>query len=46
VIEGAVSIGPDRTKVNDPKAMIKLEDGLIVRLGSKKIARVKLAGNV
>jgi hypothetical protein len=26
--------------------MIKLEDGLVVRLGSKKIARVKLAGNV
>lgn len=46
VIEGAVSVGPDRTKVTDPKAMFKLEDGLIVRLGSKKIARVKLAGNV
>jgi tyrosyl-tRNA synthetase len=46
VIEGAVSIGPDRTKLTDPKATVKLEDGLIVRLGSKKIARVKLAGNV
>jgi tyrosyl-tRNA synthetase len=45
VIEGAVSIGPDRTKLTDPKAMVKLEDGLIVRLGSKKIARVRLTGN-
>jgi tyrosyl-tRNA synthetase len=44
VIEGAVSIGPDRTKLTNPKATVKLEDGLIVRLGSKKIARVKLAG--
>jgi tyrosyl-tRNA synthetase len=46
VTEGAVSIGPDRTKLTDPKATVKLEDGLIVRLGSKKIARVRLAGNV
>jgi tyrosyl-tRNA synthetase len=45
VTEGAVSIGPDRTKLTDPKATVKLEDGLIVRLGSKKIARVRLAGN-
>lgn len=45
VIEGAVSIGPDRTKLTNPKATVKLEDGLVVRLGSKKIARVKLAGN-
>jgi tyrosyl-tRNA synthetase len=46
VTEGAVTIGPDRTKVTDPKATVTLEDGLVVRLGSKKIARVKLAGNV
>ena len=46
VTEGAVSIGPDRTKLTDPKAMVALEDGLVVRLGSKNIARVKLAGNV
>lgn len=46
VTEGAVSIGPDRRKITDPKAMVAVEDGLIVRLGSKKIARVKLAGNV
>jgi hypothetical protein len=46
VTEGAVSIGPNRTKLTDPKAMVALEDGLVVRLGSKNIARVKLAGNV
>lgn len=46
VTEGAVSIGPDRTKLTDPKATVVLEDGLVVRLGTKKIARVKLAGNV
>jgi tyrosyl-tRNA synthetase len=46
VTEGAVSIGPDRTKLTDPKATVALEDGLIVRLGSKKIAKVRLSGNV
>ena len=45
VTEGAVSIGPDRTKLTDPKTMVSVEDGMIVRLGSKKIVRVKLAGN-
>lgn len=42
VTEGAVSIGPDRTKVTDWKATIPLEDGLIVRLGSKNIAKIRL----
>jgi tyrosyl-tRNA synthetase len=42
VQEGAVSIGPDRTKFADPKAMITVTDGLIVRLGSRRIVRVKL----
>ena len=44
VTEGAVSIGPDRTKVTDPKATVALEDGLVVRLGSQKIARVEVGG--
>jgi tyrosyl-tRNA synthetase len=42
VTEGAVNIGPDRTKVIDPKATMRVEDGMVVRLGSKKIVRVKL----
>jgi tyrosyl-tRNA synthetase len=46
VTEGAVNLGPDRTKVTDPKMTLTVEDGLVVRLGSKKIVRVKLAGNV
>jgi tyrosyl-tRNA synthetase len=46
VIEGAVNIGANRTKVTDPKATVALEDGLVVRLGVKKIARVRLSGNV
>jgi tyrosyl-tRNA synthetase len=43
VVEGAVTVGPDRTKVADPKAVVAIKDGLIVRLGSRKIARVKMA---
>jgi tyrosyl-tRNA synthetase len=41
VLEGAVNIGPERTKVSDPKAEIDLGDGLIVRLG-RHLRRVKL----
>jgi len=42
VTEGAVNIGDDRTKITDAKANIPITDGLIVRLGSKNIRRVKL----
>jgi tyrosyl-tRNA synthetase len=40
---GAVNIGPDRTKVTDPKANIAVSDGLIVRNGKRKIVRVRLS---
>src|SRR5262245_39889559 len=40
--EGAVTIGPDRTKLTDPKATVKVVDGLVVRLGSKKIVRLRI----
>jgi tyrosyl-tRNA synthetase len=43
VIEGAVTIGPDRDKIVDPKAVVAVTNGLIVRLGSKKVIRVRLA---
>jgi tyrosyl-tRNA synthetase len=43
VIEGAVNIGPLRTKVTDPKATIAVTDGSVVRLGTRRIVRVKLA---
>jgi tyrosyl-tRNA synthetase len=45
VIEGGgVTIGPDRAAVTDPKALIDVCDGLIVRIGKtgRKIARVVL----
>jgi tyrosyl-tRNA synthetase len=47
VIEGGgVTIGPDRAAVTDPKALIEVRDGLIVRVGKtgRKIARVELSG--
>jgi len=40
--EGAVTIGPDREKVTDPKAPVAVTDGTIVRLGSKHIRRIRL----
>lgn len=46
VTEGAVTIGPDRTKMTDPKANVTIEDGLIIRLGSKKIVRLRIGGAV
>lgn len=42
VQEGAVTTGPDRIKVADPKAQIAVSDGLIVRLGARRIVRIKL----
>ena len=34
VLEGAVNIGSERTKITDPKAEIEIADGLIIRLGA------------
>jgi tyrosyl-tRNA synthetase len=41
---GGVTIGPERAAVTDPKALIDVRDGLIVRVGKtgQKIARVVL----
>jgi len=41
VTEGAVNVGPDRTKITDPQAEIEVGDGLLIRLG-RHIRRVKL----
>jgi tyrosyl-tRNA synthetase len=42
-VEGkAVTIGPDREVVSDPKANVAVTDGLIVRNGRRRIARVRL----
>lgn len=42
VQEGAVSIGPDRTKITDARAVLSPTDGLIVRLGSRRVVQVKM----
>ena len=38
---GGVTIGPDRAKISDPKAVIDVEDGLLIRLGSRRIVRLR-----
>jgi tyrosyl-tRNA synthetase len=40
--QGGVTIGPQRATVTDPKAQIEVHDGLIVRVGKLKIARVRI----
>ncbi len=40
--QGGVTIGPDRQVVKDPKASIEVADGLIVRVGKHKIARIRV----
>jgi len=42
VEQGGVNVGPERTAITDLKAMIDVTDGLIVRVGKRKIARVRL----
>ena len=42
-IEGAgVNYGPERTLVTDPKSTIVVTDGLILRVGKRKIVRIRL----
>lgn len=41
--QGGVNVGPDRSAVKEPKATVRVEDGLIVRVGKRKIARVELS---
>src|SRR5262249_13666963 len=40
VQQGGVTIGPDRDKITDPNALIVVTDGLIVRVGNRRIVRV------
>ena len=40
--QGGVTIGPDRRKITDPRELVPVRDGLIVRVGKRKIARVRL----
>lgn len=41
---GGVTLGPERTKLTDPKAEVPISDGLLVRVGSRRIARIRLRG--
>ncbi len=43
ITRGAVTLGPDREKVTDPTALVALTDGLVVRVGTRRIARVRIA---
>ncbi len=42
VAQGGVNIGPDRHRNEDPKADISVCDGLILRVGSRRVAKVRL----
>jgi tyrosyl-tRNA synthetase len=39
---GGVTLGPERTRVADPNGAVEVTAGLIVRVGHRKIARVRL----
>ncbi len=41
--QGGFNIGETREVINDPKALIHANDGLIVRCGKRKIARVRFS---
>jgi tyrosyl-tRNA synthetase len=40
--QGGFNVGPNREVITDPKALVYVTDGLIVRVGKRKIARVRL----
>jgi tyrosyl-tRNA synthetase len=42
VQQGGVTVGPEREKVTDPNLALAMSDGLIVRVGHRKIVRVKI----
>jgi tyrosyl-tRNA synthetase len=39
---GGVTIGPDREKITDPKAVVAISDGLVVRHGKRGVVKIKL----
>jgi tyrosyl-tRNA synthetase len=44
VEQGSLSIGPDKTKVSDPNQLIEIHNGLIVRVGSRRIIKILIEG--
>jgi tyrosyl-tRNA synthetase len=43
---GAVTLGADKEKVSDPKANVTVVHGLIVRVGNRRVVRVRLGGRI
>ena len=39
---GGFNVGPDRTVVRDVQALVEVHDGMIVRVGRRKLARVRI----
>lgn len=39
---GGVTLGPEREKVTDDKAQVAVADGLIVRVGNRRVVRVRV----
>jgi tyrosyl-tRNA synthetase len=39
---GGVTVGPDRRKITDPNQAVPVSDGLVVRVGSRRVVRVRL----
>jgi tyrosyl-tRNA synthetase len=40
---GGVTLGPDREKISDPNLLVAVGEGVIVRVGNRKIVRVRLS---
>jgi len=40
--QGGFNLGPRRESITDPKTLVHVPDGLIVRVGKRKIVRVRL----
>jgi tyrosyl-tRNA synthetase len=39
---GGVNVGPDRTRITDPNAALAVQSGLIVRVGHRRVLRIRL----
>lgn len=44
VEQGSLSVGPDKAKVTDPNALLEVVDGLIVRVGNRRIVKINIGG--
>jgi tyrosyl-tRNA synthetase len=42
IAQGAAYLGEEKTRIDSPDQMIEIRDGLLIRVGKKKISRVKL----